>query len=97
MQEQFDETKEMMRISFELNIPFSLHWQMYNNEYDDVTKVSKQMSLINEQGVKTKVYYLHESFYQKMNDYLKEEKQKNNVYPTSEQFRTKAIEVLATL
>ena len=97
LQEQFDETKEMMRISFELNIPFSLHWQMYNNEYDDVTKVSKQMSLINEQGVKTKVYYLHESFYQKMNDYLKEEKQKNNVYPTSEQFRTKAIEVLATL
>jgi hypothetical protein len=97
LQEQFDETKEMMRISLELNIPFALHWQMYNNEYDDVTKASKQMSLINEQGEKTKAYYLHESFYQKMNEYLKEEKQKNNTYPTSEQFRTKAIQVLATL
>jgi hypothetical protein len=97
LQDQFNETKEMMKMSFELNIPFALHWQMYNNEYDDVTKVSKQMSLINEQGVKTKMYYLHESFYQKMNDYLKEEKQKNNTYPTSEQFRTKAIQVLDTL
>jgi hypothetical protein len=97
LQEQYDESKEMMKISFELNIPFSLHWQMYNNEYDDVTKASKQMSLINEQGVKTKLYYLHETFYQKMNDYLKEEKQKNNTYPTSEQFRTKAIQVLSTL
>ena len=97
LQEQFDESKEMMKISFELNIPFALHWQMYNNEYDDVTKVSKQMSLINEQGVKTKLYYLHEKFYQKMNDYLKEEKLKNNAYPTSEQFRTKAIQVLSTL
>lgn len=96
-QDQYDETKEMMKMSFELNIPFALHWQMYNNEYDDVTKASKQMSLINEQGVKTDLYYLHQNFYQKMNDYLKAEKLKNNTYPTAEQFRTKAIEVLSTL
>lgn len=32
-----------------------------------------------------------------MNDYLKQEKQKNNAYPTAEQFRLKAIEVLPTL
>jgi hypothetical protein len=97
LQDQFDKTKEMMKISFELNIPFALHWQMYNNEYDDVTKASKQMSLINEQGEKTKMYFLHQGFYQKMNDYLKAEKLKNNAYPTSQQFRTKAIEVLSTL
>jgi hypothetical protein len=97
IQDQLDETKEMMKMSFELNIPFSLHWQMYNNEYDDVTKVSKQMSLINEQGLKTKMYFLHESFYQKMNVYLKEEKLKNNAYPTQEQFRIKAIQVLGTI
>nr|WP_294899153.1 hypothetical protein [uncultured Pedobacter sp.] len=97
LQQQFDKSKEIMKIALELNIPFALHWQMYNNEYDDVTKASKQMSLINEQGVKTKLYYLHQSFYEKMNDYLKQEKLKNNAYPTSEQFRTKAIEVLSTL
>lgn len=96
-QQQFEESKEIMKISFELNLPFALHWQMYNNEYDDVTKASKHMSLINEQGEKTRLYFLHQNFYQKMNTYLKEEKLKNNAYPNSEQFRAKAIEVLATL
>ncbi|WP_304067011.1 hypothetical protein [Pedobacter glucosidilyticus] len=97
LQQQFNQSKEIMKIAFELNLPFALHWQMYNNEYDNITKASKNMSLINEQGEKTRLYSLHQDFYQKMNAYLKEEKLKNNTYPTSEQFRTKAIEVLSTL
>lgn len=94
-QKQFDETKEIMKIAFELNLPFALHWQMYNNEY--ANGVSKQMSLINESGSKTRQYYLHQNFYKAMNTYLKDQKQLNNQYPGPEAFRTKAIQVLSQL
>ena len=93
---QFNETKEIMQISLELNLPFALHWQMYNNEYDDKGN-SKQMSLINEQGRKVPLYYLHQNFYKKMNEYLLEYKKKTKTYPSQEVFNTKALEVLQTL
>jgi hypothetical protein len=92
---QYDETKEIMKISFELNLPFALHWQMYNNEYEN--GVSKQMSLINESGAKTRQYTLHNSFYKAMNTYLKDEFKKNNAYPTYDQYKAKALQVLGTL
>src|SRR5574343_377147 len=95
LQKQYEETKEIMKIAFELKLPFALHWQMYNNEYEN--GVSKQMSLINENGVKTKPYFLHQNFYKAMNAYLKEEFQKNNQYPSADQYSTKAIQVLGTL
>lgn len=94
-QKQFDETKEIMRITFELNLPFGLHWQMYNNEYDN--GVSKEMSLINEKGMKTRQFYLHHNFYKAMTTYLKEEKQKNNRYPSTDEYKAKALQVLTTL
>jgi hypothetical protein len=68
---------------------------MYNNEYEN--GVSKEMSLINEAGQKTRQYTLHQNFYKAMNTYLKDEKQKNNRYPTTVEYRTKAIQVLSTL
>lgn len=94
-QKQYDDTKDIMKIAFELNLPFALHWQMYNNEYEN--GVSKQMSLINESGAKTRQYILHQGFYKQMNDYLKAEMQKNNKYPTADEFRAKAIQVLGAL
>jgi hypothetical protein len=84
-----------MKITFELNLPFALHWQMYNNEYEN--GVSKEMSLIDEKGNKTRQYVLHQNFYKTMNTYLKEEKQKNNSYPTESAYRAKAIQVLTAL
>jgi hypothetical protein len=94
-QDQFDETKDMMRISFELNLPFALHWQMYNNEYEN--GVSKEMSLINEAGQKTRQYFLHQNFFKAMNTYLKDEKQKTGQYPSSDAYRTKAAQVVSQL
>jgi len=96
MLKQASETKEIMRISFELNLPFALHWQMYNNEYDN-NGVSKQMSLINESNIKMPLYFTHQNFYIKMNNYLKAFKETNNTYPSTEAFKQKALEVLATL
>lgn len=90
---QYDETVDIMKISMELNLPFALHWQMYNNEYEN--GVSKEMSLINERGEKTPLYELHKEFYREMNSYLLAFKGKNKAYPSDAAFRKKALEVLA--
>lgn len=90
---QYDETKEIMKISLELNLPFALHWQMCNNE-NEPTGESKQMSLINEEGQKMPLYHLHQKFYTEMNSYLNSYKAKHKQFPSSQDFRKKAIEVL---
>ncbi len=92
-QKQYEETKDIMKISLELNLPFALHWQMYNNEYEP-TGESKQMSLINEDGKKMPLYHLHKKFYSEMNDYLNGYKAKKKVYPSDKDFRKKAIEII---
>ena len=90
---QYEETREIMKISLELNLPFALHWQMYNNEYEP-TGESKQMSLINEEGKKMPLYHLHKKFYTEMNGYLNSYKAKHKCFPADADFRKKAIEVL---
>lgn len=90
---QYEETREIMKISLELNLPFALHWQMYNNEYEP-TGESKQMSLINEEGKKMPLYHLHKKFYSEMNGYLNSYKAKHKLFLADADFRKKAIEVL---
>lgn len=94
--EQYNETKEIMEISLKLDLPFALHWQMYNNEYKPNGQ-SKNMSLINEQGKKRDLYYLHQNYYKAMNAYLKEYKNENNSYPDQKVFNDRALEVLRDL
>lgn len=96
LDKQYRETKEIMQISLELNLPFALHWEMYNNEYDKNGN-SKEMSLINEQGEKRPLYYLHKNYFTELNNYLKTYKYKNQKYPNSTQFKNRAIEVLKKL
>ncbi|WP_439506187.1 hypothetical protein [Sediminibacterium sp.] len=93
---QYEETKEIMKISLELNLPFALHWQMYNNEYE-TNGESKQMSLINESGKRMPLYYLHQHFYKQMNSYIKNYKAANKVDPSDKDFRKKALEVLDSI
>ena len=95
-QKQYDETQDIMKISLELNIPFALHWQMYNNEYE-ADGTSKQMSLINEQGEKMPLYHLHQQYYIKMNQYLCDYKKSHKRYPSVHTFREKAMEVMKDL
>ena len=93
---QFDETKEIMQISLELNIPFALHWQMYNNEYDRKGN-SKQMSLINEEGKKRPLYFLHQNYYREMSYFLIAYKNQNGYYPEQKLFNQKAIEIIDSI
>ncbi|WP_430815670.1 hypothetical protein [Carboxylicivirga sp. RSCT41] len=89
-------TKRMMRVSLDLDLPFALHWEMYNNEYTKAG-VSKGMSMISEEGKKKPVYYLHQNFYAEMNEFLKSYKKEHKVYPEYEVFKKKGIEVLGKL
>lgn len=95
-EDQSKQTKDLMILSLELNLPFALHWEFYNNEYDK-NGGSKGMSMISEEGNFKPVYYLHSNYYKTMNDYLFAYKKENKEYPTSEEFRLKAIEVLKQL
>ena len=90
------ENKEIMLISLELNLPFSLHWQLYNNEYAK-NGDSKEMSLINEAGIKRPLYYLHQNYYKQMNQYLIDFKHKNGSYPSQLEFNKVAFKTLQNL
>lgn len=91
---QFNNVKDIMQISLELDLPFALHWQMYNNEYRKKDGVSKNMSLINEKGEKMPVFFLHQNYYKAMNAYLKNYKEINGKYPNHEAFKVQALKVL---
>nr|WP_320154027.1 hypothetical protein [uncultured Draconibacterium sp.] len=86
-------TWRMMKVALELDLPFALHWEMYNNEYTN-NGTSKGMSLINEEGVKKPVYFLHKDYYEKVNTFLKEYKSRFNSYPNQQEFKTEAIRIL---
>lgn len=93
---QSSQTKEIMQLALELNLPFALHWEFYNNEYSE-KGVSKGMSMISEEGEFKPVYYLHKNYYEQLNDYLMAYEKENGAYPSSEEFRAKALEVLDSL
>jgi hypothetical protein len=91
---QFNNVKDIMQISLELDLPFALHWQLYNNEYRKKDGASKNMSLINEEGEKMPVYFLHQNYYKQMNAYLKSYKEENGNYPDYPKFKEQALSVL---
>lgn len=96
LEDQSEMTKQVMMAALELNLPFALHWEMYNNEYTENGK-SKGMSLVSEAGVKKPTYYLHSKYYKQMNAYLIKYKKKHKKYPNSATFNAKAVEVLKDL
>lgn len=93
---QFNNVKDIMQISLELDLPFVLHWQLYNNEYRK-DGASKNMSLINEKGEKMPVFYLHHNYYKAINSYLKSYKAEHQTYPDRETFTKEALRVLDTV
>jgi hypothetical protein len=90
---QYNETKDIMKVSLELNLPFALHWQMYNNEYGP-DGASKQMSLIDESGKKMPLYWLHKHYYDHMNRFLTNYNLLHKTYPPDTLFRKEALQFL---
>lgn len=90
---QFDNVKDIMQIALEEDLPFALHWQLYNNEYTKDGR-SKNMSLINEKGEKRPMFYLHQNYYKELNSYLKKYKSQYKTYPSHKDFKEQALRVL---
>ncbi len=91
---QFSNVKDIMQLTLEMDLPFALHWQLYNNEYRKKDGASKNMSLINEEGEKMPVFFLHQNYYKAMNAFLKDYKEEHGSYPEHEVFKEEALLVL---
>lgn len=96
VREQFQKSRNVMQVAIELNLPFALIWQLYNNEYaPDGT--SQEMSLIDDAGHKRALYYLHQQFLSQMSAFVIDSCQQSGKAPTRQAFKAKALDVLAKL
>lgn len=96
VKQQYMKSRHVMQVALELDLPFALIWQLYNNEYaDDGT--SKEMSLIDEAGRKRALYFLHQRYLSEMRAFVGETCRQTGELPSREAFKTKALEVLPQL
>ena len=93
---QFIKSKYVAQVAIELDLPFALIWQMYNNEYTDAG-VSQEMSLIDESGDKRLLFYLHKTFAQKMKYFVAQSYKKTGKAPTDEAYKERSIKVIKNL
>jgi len=93
VKQQYVKSRYVMQVAIELDLPFALIWQLYNNEYED-NGTSKEMSLINEAGNKRALYYLHQRFLRKIKAFVLETCRETGRQPTRQGFRARALEVL---
>jgi hypothetical protein len=96
VKQQYMKSRFVMQTALELDLPFALIWQMYNNEYDD-KGTSKEMSLVDEDGRKRALYYLHQTYLAQMNAFVADTCRDTGAPPTREAFRDKALKLLGTL
>lgn len=96
VKQQFMKSRFVMQVALELDLPFSLIWQLYNNEYSD-DGISKEMSMIDEAGQKRALYFLHQQFYAEMSQFIAKTCAEEGAVPDRESFRAKALEVLPRL
>lgn len=96
VKQQFMKSRYVMQVAIELDLPFALIWQMYNNEYAP-NGTSKEMSLIDESGQKRALYYLHQAYLRDMKAFVADSCQQTGAIPTREAFKAKALEVLQKL
>ncbi|MFZ1743595.1 MAG: hypothetical protein WAT93_12110 [Pontixanthobacter sp.] len=93
VKQQFLKSRYVMQVAIELDLPFALIWQLYNNEYA-TDGTSNEMSLIDESGQKRALYYLHRRYLEKMTEFVAESCRKTGKEPAREAFKGRALEVL---
>jgi hypothetical protein len=96
VEQQYLKSRYVMQVAIELDMPFALIWQFYNNEYaPDGT--SKEMSLVDESGNKRALYYLLQQYLKTMTAFVGDSCQQTGAAPTRDAFRAKALDVLTGL
>lgn len=85
-----ERAKWVIKAALEWETPYILFWEMYNNEIlPDGSH--KGFWLINKDGEKMPLYYLHKSFYAEAKKYISRYNEKYGKYPTHSQFCKAAL------
>jgi len=96
VEQQYLKSRYVMQVAIELDLPFALIWQFYNNEYAP-KGTSHEMSLVNEAGEKRALYYLLQQYLRTMTAFVGDTCQQSGTVPTRAAFRAKALDVLNAL
>ncbi|OYY91800.1 MAG: hypothetical protein B7Y45_02215 [Sphingomonas sp. 28-66-16] len=96
VEQQYLKSRYVMQVAIELDLPFALIWQFYNNEYaPDGT--SHEMSLVDETGQRRALYYLHQQYLQAMTNFVADSCRQTGMAPSRDTFRARALDMLTTL
>lgn len=68
---QREYSAEIMKWGLQWGCPFVLYWELYDNEIDPATGAHRGYWLIDDQGVKQPVWFLHQEFLAKANAFVK--------------------------
>jgi len=79
-------TASIMKWALEWGCPFVLYWELYCNEVEPATGKSRGYWLIDDQGVKQPVWFLHQEFLARARKYLEEYRAKHGTYPSQETY-----------
>jgi hypothetical protein len=96
VKQQYLKSRYVMQVAIELDLPFALIWQMYNNEYA-ADGTSKEMSLIDEAGHKRALYYLHRHYFREMKAFVANACRQTGNAPSREAFKARALDLLPSL
>lgn len=80
-----------IKAGLEWGTPFILYWEMYNNEIVPNTNEQVGYWLIDDKGVKQKIWHTHHQFYQESKVFLDDYIAKNKRLPSFEEFRQEAL------
>jgi hypothetical protein len=92
-EEQADKARRLIRASLQWGCPFTLYWEMYNNEVDANGK-QRGFWLIDDKGVKQPAYYLHQRLLKWARGHVAGFLKTEHRLPTFDEYRKKAVEFL---
>ncbi|MBL9205226.1 MAG: hypothetical protein JNN01_09085 [Opitutaceae bacterium] len=79
---QMKYTASIMKWALEWGCPFVLYWELYCNEVEPATGKSRGYWLIDDQGVKQPVWFLHHEFLARGRKYLEAYRAKHGTLPS---------------
>ena len=75
-------TASIMKWALQWGCPFVLYWELYCNEVEPATGKSRGYWLIDDQGVKQPVWFLHQEFLTRGQKYLEDYRAKHGTLPS---------------
>lgn len=80
-----------IKAGLEWGTPFILYWELYNNEINKTTGEHGGYWLIDNEGVKKKIWHTHNSFYSEAKEFLKDYFEEYGELPEISTFQQEAV------